>query len=177
MWAEKQAQTAESNAKREREGKTTKKRIQHAREQLTPEAQGHPPPASRPLFCRQRALQTERAGRGAGPRGQEGDEKTPAARLTSSVHPQRAVQKERAGRSQSHDPRVSRYVGRQARAKRKDVSSQSSECTSDITEFRPHHLFLRPSRRKNEAPADQVPVARGNHECQEARLIQAMRDL
>ena len=40
---------------REREGKTTQKRLQHAREQLTPEAQGHPTPASRPLFCRQRA--------------------------------------------------------------------------------------------------------------------------
>ena len=74
-WKQKQNRPKQQAKRREREGKTTKKRIQHARELLTPQASGHQPPASQPPFSRQRALQTERAGRGEGKPGQERDEK------------------------------------------------------------------------------------------------------
>ena len=121
----------EDKTNREGEGETTKKRIQHAREQLTP---GPRAPAARlttsiqpPEGLTNRAGRTRRGT----PRPGEGRE-TPAARLTSSVLPQRALQTERARRSQSHEPKVSRYSQGEAERRfhsRKHIKQRASECT------------------------------------------------
>ena len=132
MWAERnQAQTEESKAKRERrknnkEPNSTCTRATNSR--------GLGPPAARlttsiqpPEGLTNRAGRTRRGT----PRPGEGRE-TPAARLTSSVLPQRALQTERARRSQSHEPKVSRYSQGEAERRfhsRKHIKQQASECT------------------------------------------------
>ena len=123
---------------REREGKTAKKRIQYARELLTPKASGHQPPASQPPFSRQRALQTERAGRGKGTPCQERDEKLQLPAPRPLFYPSGLYKQSGQDAAKATNPRCRDT----AKAKQSDDSTAGNE----IASIRVHLAWPRPSK-------------------------------
>ena len=133
MWAESKAKQAQTTSKAKRKRRNNNKEANSTCTRAS-NSKGQWPPAARlttsiqpPEGLTNRAGRTRRGT----PRPGEAQE-TPAARLTSSVLPQRALQTERARRSQSHEPKVSRYSQGEAERRfhsRKQIKQRASECT------------------------------------------------